>query len=34
MLPWERRLRHNAYVPSSVPRGDIHPLQIFLARSP
>jgi hypothetical protein len=30
MLPWERRLRHNAYVPSSIPRGDVHLLQIFV----
>jgi hypothetical protein len=27
MLSWERRLRHNAYVPSSTPRGDVHLIQ-------
>jgi hypothetical protein len=28
MLPWERRLRRNAYVPVSIPRGDV---QLFLS---
>jgi hypothetical protein len=29
MLPWERRLRHNAHVPSSIPRGGVYLIRIY-----